>query len=386
MNRDWVDKDFYKMLGVPKDAGADDIKRAYRKLAQENHPDANPGDNNAEERFKQISEAYAVVGNAEKKKEYDEVRRLVESGGFGGFAPGGGAAGTGGFGGFGGQGVRVEDLSDLLGGFGGFGDVFGGRAGGGGAGRQAPRQGANTTTELHLSFTDAVSGVTTSVSVRGESACSRCDGAGSEPGTSARTCPNCRGAGTVAQNQGFFSFASQCPQCHGQGRIIETPCTTCKGSGRTLRTRTIKVKVPPGVKDGSTIRLRGKGAPGSGGGPSGDLLVLIHVDRHDVFGRTGDDLTVTVPVTYSEAALGTRIEVPTLDGSVTLKVPAGTQSGRTFRGRGKGIAGARGKPGDLLVRIEVVVPKKVSRDEKKLLEQLAAYQDDDVRAHLKVTP
>ncbi len=386
MNRDWVDKDFYKMLGVPKDAGADDIKRAYRKLAQENHPDANPGDNNAEERFKQISEAYAVVGNAEKKKEYDEVRRLVESGGFGGFAPGGGAAGTGGFGGFGGQGVRVEDLSDLLGGFGGFGDVFGGRAGGGGAGRQAPRQGANTTTELHLSFTDAVSGVTTSVSVRGESACSRCDGAGSEPGTSARTCPNCRGAGTVAQNQGFFSFASQCPQCHGQGRIIETPCTTCKGSGRTLRTRTIKVKVPPGVKDGSTIRLRGKGAPGSGGGPSGDLLVLIHVDRHDVFGRTGDDLTVTVPVTYSEAALGTRIEVPTLDGSVTLKVPAGTQSGKTFRVRGKGIVGARSKPGDLLVRIEVVVPKKVSRDEKKLLEQLAAYQDDDVRAHLKVTP
>lgn len=379
MNRDWVDKDFYKTLGVSKDSSVDEIRRAYRKLAQENHPDANPGDDAAEERFKQISEAYAVVGNAEKKKEYDEVRNLVESGAFGG------AGGPGGFGGFGGQRVRAEDLNDLLRGFGGgaggMGDIFGGAQGR----RQTARRGADTTAQLHLSFTDAVSGVTTSVSVRGESNCSRCSGSGAEPGTSALTCPTCRGAGTVAQNQGFFSFASPCPQCHGQGRIIESPCTTCKGSGRTLRTRTIKVKVPPGVKDGSTIRLRGKGAPGAGGGPAGDLLVQVHVDRHEVFGRSGDDLTVTVPVTYSEAALGTKIEVPTLDGSVTLKIPSGTPSGKTFRVRGKGIAPNRGKGGDLLVRIEVVVPKKLSRDEKKLLEQLAAYEEDDLRAHLKVT-
>lgn len=383
MNRDWVDKDFYKTLGVSKDATAEEIKRAYRKLAQENHPDANPDDSAAEERFKQISEAYAVLGNAEKKKEYDELRRLVESGGLGGFGPGGG---PGGFGGFGGQRVRVEDLNDLLGGFGGLGDLFGGAAGGGAGRRQAPRQGANLSAELHLSFTDAVSGVTTSVSVRGESSCSHCGGSGAEPGTSSQTCPTCNGAGTVAQNQGFFSFAQPCPQCRGQGRIIPSPCATCKGSGRTLRTRTMKVKVPPGVKDGATIRLRGKGAPGAFGGPPGDLLVLVHVDRHEVFGRSGDDLTISVPVTYSEAALGTKIDVPTLDGSVTLKIPAGTQSGRTFRVRGKGIASGKGKPGDLLVRVEVVVPKKLSRDEKKLLEQLAAYQDDDVRAHLRASP
>lgn len=384
MNRDWVEKDFYKVLGVSKEATAEDIKRAYRKAAQENHPDANPGDSAAEERFKQISEAYAVLGNAEKKNEYDDVRRLVESGGFTGFGPGG-AGGAGGFGGFGGQRVRVEDLNDILGGMGGFGDLFGAAAGGGASRRQGPRRGANTTAELHLSFTDAVSGVTTSVSVRGESSCSRCGGNGAEPGTSITTCPTCRGTGSVSQNQGFFGFASPCAQCRGQGRIVETPCTTCKGSGRTLRTRTIKVKVPAGVKDGATIRLRGKGAPGVAGGPAGDLLVLVHVDRHEVFGRNGDDLTITVPVTYAEAALGTKIEVPTLDGTVTLKVPAGTQSGKTFRVRGRGIANGR-KNGDLLVKVEVVVPKKLSRDEKKLLEQLAAYQEEDVRAHLKVGP
>lgn len=384
MNRDWVEKDFYKVLGVPSGATADEIKRAYRKAAQENHPDANPGDTAAEERFKQISEAYAVLGNSEKKKEYDDVRRLVESGGFTGFGPGG-PGGAGGFGGFGGQRVRVEDLNDILGGMGGLGDLFGAAAGGGGGRRQGPRRGANTTAELHLSFTDAVSGVTTSVSVRGESTCSRCSGNGAEPGTSITTCPTCRGTGSVSQNQGFFGFASPCAQCRGQGRIVESPCTTCKGSGRTLRTRTIKVRVPAGVKDGATIRLRGKGAPGVAGGSPGDLLVLVHVDRHEVFGRSGDDLTITVPVTYAEAALGTKIEVPTLDGSVTLKVPAGTQSGKTFRVGGRGIANGR-RSGDLLVKVEVVVPKKLSRDEKKLLEQLAAYQEDDVRAHLKVGP
>ncbi|MDH5520665.1 MAG: molecular chaperone DnaJ, partial [Acidimicrobiia bacterium] len=344
----------------------------YRKLAQENHPDANPGDTNAEERFKQISEAYAVLGNAEKRKEYDDLKRLVGSGGFAGF----GGAGPGG------QRVRVEDLDDLLSGFGGLGDIFGA-----GRGRkQGPKRGADATAELHLAFTDAVSGVTTSVSVRGEASCSRCGGAGAEPGTSAHTCPTCHGSGSVAQNQGFFSFTSPCTQCRGTGRIIETPCTTCRGSGRTVRTRTIKVKIPAGVKDGSTIRLRGKGAPGANGGPPGDLLVAVHVDSHAVFGRSGNDLTVSVPVTYSEAALGTKIEVPTLDGAVTLKVPSGTPSGKTFRVRGRGIQLDRGKSGDLLVRVEVVVPKRLSRDEKKLLEQLATYQDDDVRAHLKTAP
>ena len=378
MNRDWVEKDFYQILGVSKDATAEEIKRAYRKLAQENHPDANPGDTTAEERFKQVSEANAVLGNAERRKEYDEVRRLVDSGGFGGFgAPGGG--------GFGGQRIRVEDLDDLLSGFGGIGDLFGGAQRGGRGRAQAAQRGADTTAELHLSFTDAVSGVTTSVQVRGEAFCSRCGGSGAEPGTSVHTCPTCNGAGTVAQNQGFFSFASPCQDCRGSGRIIESPCTTCNGSGRTLRTRTIKVKVPPGVKDESTIRLRGKGAPGKGGGPAGDLLVKIHVAPHDVFGRKDNDLLVTVPVTFPEATLGTKVEVPTLDSSVTVKVPAGTPSGKTFRVKGKGVKPSRGKPGDLLVRIEVIVPKKLSRDEKKLVEQLAEYDRTDIRDHLKVT-
>lgn len=378
MNRDWVEKDFYKTLGVPQEATAEEIKRAYRKLAQENHPDAKPGDTTAEDRFKQVSEAYAVLGNAEKRKEYDDVRRLVASGGLGGFgAPGGG--------GFGGQRIRVEDLDDLLSGFGGLGDLFGG-AGGAGRGRaRSAQRGADTTAELHLAFTDAVSGVTTSVSVRGEAFCSRCGGSGAEPGTSAHTCPTCHGAGTVAQNQGVFSFASPCPQCRGSGRVIESPCSTCNGSGRTLRTRTIKVKVPPGVKDGSTIRLRGKGSPGTGGGPAGDLLVRIHVARHDVFARKDNDLIVTVPVTFSEATLGTKVEVPTLDGFVTVKVPAGTPSGKTFKVKGKGVKPARGRAGDLLVRIEVIVPKKLTRDEKKLVEQLSEYDPTDIRDHLRAS-
>jgi molecular chaperone DnaJ len=374
MNRDWVEKDFYQVLGVPPTAGEDEIKRAYRRLAQENHPDAKPDDSKAEERFKQISEAYGVLSNAEKRKEYDEVRRLVAAGGFGGFGPGGA-------GGFGGQRVRVEDLNDILGGFGGLGDVFGA-----GRGRnRGPRRGSDLPAELHLSFEDAVHGATTTVSVRGEATCSVCSGSGAEPGTKVTTCPTCRGAGTVAQNQGFFSFTSPCPQCRGNGRIVETPCSTCRGSGRTLRTRNIKVKVPAGVKDSSTILLRGKGAPGINGGPAGDLLVTVHVAKHPVFGRSGDDLTVSVPVSFSEAALGTKVEVPTLDGPVTLRVPSGTPGGKVFRVRGKGVQPERGKGGDLLVRIEVVVPTKLSRDEKKLLEQLSTFDPEDIRAHLGVT-
>jgi len=383
MNRDWADKDFYKVLGVSKDAEQDEIKRAYRKLAQKNHPDANPDDATAEDRFKAVSEAYAVIGNAEKRKEYDEVRRLVDSGAFGGFGGFGGPAG--GAYGAGGQRIRVEDLDDLLSGFGGLGDLFGGASAGGARGARRSRPGSDLTAELHLSFSDAVSGVTTSVQVRGEASCSKCGGSGAEPGSSVTTCPTCNGAGSVAQNQGFFSFTQPCTQCRGTGRFIEHPCSTCNGSGRTLRTRTIRVKIPAGVKDGSTIRLRGKGAPGSGGAPAGDLLVKVHVAEHGVFGRKGNDLTVTVPVTFSEAALGTKVDVPTLDGSVTLKVPSGTPSGKTFRVKGKGVKPNRGKPGDLLARIEVVVPKKLSRDEKKLVEQLAEHDRSDIRDHLKAS-
>lgn len=370
MNRDWVEKDFYKVLGVGEDASADDIKKAYRKLAQQNHPDANPGDAEAEERFKEISEAYATLSNADHRKEYDQVRRLVGSGGFQGF---------GGPGGFGGQQVRVEDLSDLLGGFGGLGDLFGF----GGGSRGGPARGADSRADLTISFDDAAHGVTTAVRVRGAAACSRCGGVGSEPGTSVTTCPTCSGRGVVAQNQGFFSFSQPCPQCNGAGRLIDSPCTTCRGSGSETRTREVKVRIPAGIQDGNTIRIRGKGAPGAHGGPAGDLLLNVRVAPSQTFGRAGNDLTLTVPITYPEAVLGTKIEVPTLNGGVKLKVPAGTPSGKTFRVRGRGVTPERGRAGDLLVTVQVAVPSKISKEEKRILEELAERSDGDVRSHLR---
>jgi molecular chaperone DnaJ len=372
MNRDWIEKDFYDTLGVDMEASPDDIKKAYRKLAQQHHPDANPEDPGAEDRFKEISEAYATLSDAEQRKEYNQVRRVAGSGGFAGFAGRPGAYG-------GAQQVRIEDLQDLLGGFGGFGDIFGFGAGGNGG----PARGADLETELSIRFEDAAHGVSTSVTVRGAAPCSRCAGSGAEPGTAVHTCPTCGGRGTVAQNQGFFSFSQPCPQCRGAGRIVETPCTKCRGSGVENRTREVKLRVPAGVKDGTTLRLRGKGSPGSNGGPAGDLLVRIRVASSHTFGRRGNDLTLTVPITYVEAALGTKIEVPTLDGNVKLKIPAGTPTGKTFRVRNRGISPEGGKPGDLLVTVQVAVPSKVSKEERRLLEQLASMETEDVRSHLR---
>lgn len=375
MNRDWIDKDFYKVLGVPDTATADEIKKAYRKLAQTHHPDANPGDASAEDRFKEISEAYATLSDPEQRKEYDQVRRLAATGGFQGF---GGQ--PGGFGGFGGQQVRVEDLEDLLGGFGGLGDLFGF---GSQRSRSGPARGADLATELTIGFDDAAFGVTTEVTVEGADTCSRCHGTGAEPGTSVTTCPTCGGRGMVAQNQGFFSFSQPCPECGGSGRLIEQPCTQCRGSGVENRRRRVKLKVPAGVKDGATLRLRGKGGPGSFGGPPGDLLVRIKVAASSRFGRKDNDLTLKVPITYTEAALGAKIDVPTLNGGVKVKIPAGTPSGKTFRVRGKGIEPERGRQGDLLVTVEVAVPKKVDKDEKRLLEELAEHETEDIRSHLR---
>lgn len=379
MNREWIDKDFYGVLGVSKEASTDEIKKAYRKLAQKYHPDSNPGDEEAEERFKEVSEAYATLSKPDQRKEYDQVRRVASQGGFGGF--GGGQPG-GGFGGFRGQQVRVEDLEDLLGGVGGIGDLFGfGQSGG--ARSPGPARGADLQTELTIPFDDAAQGVTTAVRVEGAARCSHCGGSGAEPGTSVTTCPTCGGRGTVAQNQGFFSFSQPCPQCRGSGKLIETPCSTCRGSGSENRSRKVKLRVPAGVKDGSTLRLRGKGAPGAGGGPAGDLLVRVRVAPSKTFGRKGNDLTVTVPITYSEAALGTKIDVPTLNGGVKVKIPSGTPSGKTFRVSGKGIKPERGRSGDLLVTVQVAVPKKVSKEEKRLIEELAAHETEDVREHLR---
>ena len=370
MNRDWIEKDFYKTLSIPSEASAEEIKKSYRQLAQKYHPDANPGDAAAEEQFKEISEAYATLSNADQRKEYDQVRRVASTSGFQGF---GGQSG-----GFGGQQVRVEDLQDLLGGFGGVGDLFGF-----GNSSTGPTKGADLQTELSVKFDDAAHGVTTAVNIRGEAACSSCGGNGAEPGTQVTTCPSCGGRGVVAQNQGFFSFSQPCPQCRGAGRLIETPCAVCRGSGSENRTREVKLKVPAGVTDGATLRVRGKGGPGSNGGPAGDLLVRVQVAASQRFGRKGNNLTLTVPITYSEAALGARVDVPTLNGEVKVKIPSGTPTGKTFRVRGKGIEPERGRSGDLLVTVQVAVPNKVSKAEKKLLEELAEHETDDVRSHLR---
>ncbi len=372
MNRDWIEKDFYKALGVSESATAEEIKKAYRKLAQVHHPDANPGDVAAEDRFKEISEAYATLSDAEQRKEYDQVRRLAATGGFQGFA--------GQPGGFGGQQVRVEDLQDLLSGFGGIGDLFGF---GSQRGRSGPSRGADIGTELSIGFEDAAFGVTTEVTVEGAATCSRCSGSGAEPGSSITTCPNCGGRGVVAQNQGFFSFSQPCPQCRGSGRLIETFCSQCRGSGSENRRRQVKLRVPAGVKDGATLRLRGKGAPGAFGGPPGDLMVRIRVAPSRTFGRRDNDLTLRVPISYTEAALGTKIDVPTLNGGVKVKIPSGTPSGKTFRVRGQGISPEKGRSGDLLITVEVAVPKKLSKDEKRLLEELAEHETEDIRSHLR---
>ncbi len=376
VRREWFDKDYYQLLGVPKNASAADIKKAYRKLAQQHHPDANPGNKEAEDRFKEISGAYDVLGDEEKRKSYDRVRDMGAAG-FGG--PGGAGSGAGWPGGFGGPGgVRYEtadfDLGDLLRGF------------GGGRGRQRqqqPQRGADLETEVEVSFDDAMTGTTVPVKFVGPAVCQRCHGTGAEPGTSPLACPTCGGRGSVDVNQGFFSMEQPCPECRGAGRIIEHRCSTCRGSGTERRTRRFQVKIHAGVREGARIRLVGRGEPGPAGGHAGDLFVKVHVGAHALFGRKGDNLTLELPVSYPEAALGANVEVPTLNGPVTLKVPSGTPNGKTFRVRGKG-APKKGGHGDLLVTVSVDVPGRLSRDEKQLLKQLQEAQKESPRKRLGV--
>lgn len=379
--RDYVEKDYYRTLGVAKDAEQSEIARAYRKLARELHPDANPDDPEAETRFKEVSEAYSVLSNPEKRAEYDRVRQLVGSGAFAGGFPGGGFPPPGG--GFGNGGTQAFDLSDLLGGL--FGTQGGGGQAGSPFGRQRSAQGArgrDLETDLTLSFDDAMAGVTTTLRVTGNARCSTCGGSGARPGTSPQVCSVCGGTGAIARNQGMFSFSEPCDNCGGAGRVIPDPCPTCQGTGVERRPRDIRARIPAGVKDGAKIRLKGKGEPGPAGGEPGDMFVNVHVSPHELFERRGDDLLLRLPVTFTEAAMGTKVTVPTLDGTVTLKVPAGTESGRTLRVRGRGAPRRRGGHGDLLVTIDVAVPRKLTRTQRKMLEDFAATDNSDVRAHI----
>ena len=380
--REWFEKDYYAVLGVASDASDKDIARAYRKLAKQYHPDANPGDAAAEEKFKEISAAHDVLGDGAKRKEYDQVREMVASGaGPGGF-------GGGGFGGPGGgyQNVRFEEgdvggLGDLLG------NLFGGRGGRGqrARGPVGPQRGTDLETELHLDFLDAVHGVTTSVNITSEAPCSVCGGSGAKPGTLPDICPTCAGSGAVAVDQGPFSFSQVCPTCGGRGTVVKDKCKHCKGRGVEVRPRTVKVRIPAGVDDGQRIRVKGRGTPGVNGGPPGDLYVVVHVEPHPIFGRSGkSDLTVKVPITFAEAALGAAVKVPTLESAVTVKVAPGTQSGKTVRVRGKGIQRASGDPGALLVTFDVVVPTELDDEAKQAVEALATAMPSNPREFLGV--
>jgi molecular chaperone DnaJ len=350
VQREWFTKDYYAVLGVPKDATQKDVVRAYRKLARQYHPDANPNNAAAEERFKEVSAAYDVLGDEARRKEYDEVR-----------SSGGQRGGSFNF-----DGADSGGLGDL------FSQMFGGAQRRSGAG---PRRGGDVEAALTLQFEEAVTGVETSLHLTADSTCSGCSGSGARPGTTPHQCPQCYGRGVVEENQGPFAFSSPCPRCGGRGAVIEYPCSTCRGSGTERRPREVKVRIPAGVLDGQRIRLKGRGTPGRNGGPAGDLLVECRVAPHPVFGRDGANLLVTVPVRYTSAALGADIPVPTLQGDpVTLRLRPGTQSGSRHRVKGRGIA-AKGGAGDLIVTVEIAVPATLSDAEREALERLAEAED-----------
>jgi len=356
--RDWFEKDFYKTLAVSESATDKEITKAYRKLARELHPDKNPGNDVAEEKFKEVSSAYDVLGDDDKRAEYDEVRRLGPA------TMGGRPGGSDGFS------FNVGDMG------GGLGDVLGGmfargRGRGGSSGVQ-PRRGADISAQLTVDFADAVTGLETTLYLTTDAQCSTCHGSGAKPGTSPRVCGNCQGRGVTDDNQGMFSFSSPCHLCSGTGRLIDERCDTCRGGGVEKRPREVKTRLPAGVKDGQTIRLKGRGGPGRNSGPNGDLLVELKVMPHHIFGRSGVNLTVAVPIAFADAALGADIQVPTLSGpTVTLRVKAGTQSGTRHRVKGKGIDTLKER-GDLIVTVNVEVPTELSDEERLAVEQLRA--------------
>jgi molecular chaperone DnaJ len=358
-------RDYYEVLGVSRGANEAEIKSAYRKLAIRYHPDKNPGDAEAEEKFKEAAEAYSVLSDAEQRARFD---RFGHAGVSSGAAGGQGSWGAQGFGG----------IEDILGDLFGFGDVFGGGRAGGGR-RGAAQRGADLRYDLEMTLEEAAEGLTAQLRVPRLEACDGCKGSGAAPGTQPETCQGCAGTGQIRYQQGFFSVARTCGQCRGAGRTIRTPCETCKGAGRVEREKQIEVKIPAGVETGSRLRLAGEGEAGAQGGPAGDLYVVIHVKEHDVFERQGNNLYASVPVTFAQAALGAETPVQTLDGQESLKVPAGTQTGTVFRLKGHGmpVLGGRGR-GDLFVSVTVVTPTTLTREQRKLLEQLAQIEEKDL--------
>jgi molecular chaperone DnaJ len=349
-------RDFYEVLGVPKNAPDDEIKKAYRKLAMKFHPDRNQGDNAkaAEEKFKEAKEAYEVLSDAQKKAAYDQYGHAGVDPNMRG--PGGG--GGEGYGGF------SEAFGDI------FGDIFGGGRGRAGGGRQVFR-GSDLSYAMEVSLEEAANGKETQIKIPSWDECDTCHGSGAKPGTSPKTCSTCNGQGVVQMRQGFFSVQQTCPHCRGTGKIIPEPCTTCNGQGKIKQQKTLEIKIPAGIDDGQRIRSTGNGEPGQNGGPPGDLYIEIRLRKHDIFERDGDDLHCQVPVAMTTAALGGEIDVPTLGGKATIDIPEGTQSGKTFRLRGKGIKGVRSSyPGDLYCHIAVETPVKLTEHQRKLLKEL----------------
>jgi molecular chaperone DnaJ len=365
-------RDYYDVLGVTKSASEDEIKKAYRKLARKYHPDANPDDPKAEEKFKEVSSAYEVLSDPEKRKMYDAGPSFF----------GQGPQGAGGFRGFQGGQAMGGDWADLFGNlFGGGLSGFGGGFGGGGRRQQRGMRGEDVSVAVRLSFEDALKGVTTKISVPQTVQCETCNGSGAAPGTKPTACPQCQGRGMISQSQGFFALSQPCGRCRGTGAVVEHPCATCGGTGVNRALKKFAVPLPAGVKDGTKIRLKGKGEPGTHGGPPGDLYVIAHVDTSPLFERRGSDLVIQVPVTVVEAALGATVRVPTPEGKVALKVPAGTQDGRQLKIKGKGAPklGASGK-GDLIARIRVVTPENLNGEQKDLLKKFAESRKEDPRA------
>ena len=350
-------RDYYDILGVPRNASEDDIKKAYRKLAMKHHPDRNQGDaaKAAEEKFKEAKEAYEMLTDPQKRAAYDQFGHAGVDPNMGGR----GGPGAEGFGGF------AEAFGDI------FGDIFGGGGRQRGAGGQQVYRGSDLSYAMEISLEEAANGKETQIRIPSWDSCEVCHGSGAKPGTSAKTCPTCNGSGTVHLRQGFFSIQQTCPHCHGSGKIIPDPCTACNGAGKIKKQKTLEVKIPPGINEGMRIRSAGNGEPGSNGGPSGDLYIEIRVKQHDIFERDGDDLHCTVPVGLTTAALGGTIEVPTLGGNAEIDLPEGTQHGKTFRLRGKGIKGIRSSyPGDLYAHIAVETPVKLTEHQRKLLKEL----------------